>query len=90
MKKIVSHILFLTFCVISGISIYNVIIKENKNIPDVTLFNVEALANAESPGQFNWCKTGTISSYGMWVLHCGNCDMQMVGYSTGEGYCYKK
>lgn len=90
MKKLIFCLLFLTFCAITGISFHNSAKKDNKKKSEVTLFNIEALANGESPGQFNWCKTGTIVSYGMWVLHCGNCDMQMVGYSTGEGYCYKK
>ena len=65
--------------------------KDVKNLSELSFCNIEALADSESgSGQFNWCKTGSIVSYGMWVLHCGNCDMQMVSYATGEGYCYKK
>lgn len=90
MKRILFYILFLTFCIISGLSIHKAILKGNNKISDITLSNVEALANSEHSGEFKWCKTGTITDYGMWVLHCGNCDMQMVSYATGEGYCYQK
>lgn len=65
--------------------------KDHKKLSELGLKNIEALASSESDsGQSNWCKTGNITSYGIWVLHCGNCDMQMVSYATGEGYCYKK
>lgn len=90
MKRLFYYILFLVFGITISLAWQN-IVKDNKKFSELALFNIEALADSESnPGQFNWCKTGSIVNYGMWVLHCGNCDMQMVSYATGEGYCYKK
>ena len=87
MKQFIFGVLILALIVISFSWKNNM--KYDKNLPDLALWNVEALANAESdPGKFNWCITGSITSYGIWVLHCGNCDMQMISYGTGEGYCY--
>lgn len=90
MKQFIFSILFVALSLIIGFAWQNVM-KNDKNLSSLALCNIEALADTESnPGKFNWCKTGSIVNYGIWVLHCGNCDRQMVSYETGEGYCYQK
>lgn len=86
MKKISICILI---AIISLITIYasTKITKDDRNLSELALCNVEALANSESdPGKFKWCKTGNKIDYGQWVKYCGNCKMEMVAV-TGEGYC---
>lgn len=88
MKQFILRISFVSLSLLTGFAWHNVM-KRDKNPSDLALCNIEALANNESnPGTFNWCKTGSIATYGEWVLHCGNCDRQMVNWVTGEGYCY--
>lgn len=63
-------------------------LKNNANLSDLALNNVEALADSESGGgKYYDCQQGTESSHGTTEFWCGTCSWTKISKSGITGGC---